>query len=113
MSFQLPTLKYDYNAPEPYIDAMTMEIHHSKHHAAYTNNFSAALEGSSLASQPVEEILKDVSRHPAAIRNNGGGYYNHTPFWEIMSPNGGGEPDGELLKAIQKAFGSFAEFKRW
>lgn len=111
MSFQLPTLKYDYKALEPYIDAMTMEIHHSKHHATYTNNFNAALEGSSLASLPVEEIFKDVSKHPVAIRNNGGGFYNHSLFWDIMSPNGGGEPTGELLKAIQKSFGSFNEFK--
>ncbi len=111
MSFQLPTLKYDYKALEPYIDAMTMEIHHSKHHAAYTNNFNAALEGSSLASLPVEEIFKNVSKHPVAIRNNGGGFYNHNLFWDIMSPNGGGEPTGELLKAIQKSFGSFNEFK--
>lgn len=111
MSFQLPTLKYDYKALEPYIDAMTMEIHHSKHHATYTNNFNAALEGSSLASLPVEEIFKDVSKHPVAIRNNGGGFYNHNLFWDIMSPNGGGEPTSELLKAIQKSFGSFSEFK--
>ncbi len=111
MSFQLPTLKYEYKALEPYIDAATMEIHHTKHHGAYTNNLNAAIEGSSISSLPIEEILKDISKHSAAIRNNGGGYYNHNLFWEIMSPNGGGEPTGELLKFIEKGFGSFAEFK--
>ncbi|MGE0077213.1 MAG: superoxide dismutase [Bacteroidales bacterium] len=111
MSFQLPTLKYDYKALEPYIDAMTMEIHYTKHHGAYTNNLNAAIDGTSHVSVPIEEILKDASKHSAAIRNNGGGFYNHNLFWEIMSPNGGGEPSGELLKSIQKSFGSFAEFK--
>lgn len=111
MSFQLPTLKYEYKALEPYIDALTMEIHHTKHHGAYTSNLNAAIDGSSLAILPIEEILKDVSKHSPAVRNNGGGYYNHNLFWELMSPNGGGEPAGELLKHIQRTFGSFAEFK--
>lgn len=111
MSFQLPTLKYEYKALEPYIDALTMEIHHTKHHGAYTNNLNTAIQGSSLADLPIEEILKEVSKHSPAVRNNGGGYYNHNLFWELMSPNGGGEPTGELLKNIQKAFGSFGEFK--
>ncbi len=111
MSFQLPTLKYDYKALEPYIDALTMEIHHTKHHGAYTNNLNAAIEGTSLSSLSIEDILKDISKHSPAVRNNGGGYYNHNLFWETMSPNGGGEPKGELLKSIIKNFGSFAEFK--
>jgi Fe-Mn family superoxide dismutase len=111
MSFQLPTLKYEYKALEPYIDAATMEIHHTKHHAAYTNNLNAAIEGSAIASLPIEEILKDISKHSAAVRNNGGGFYNHNLFWEIMSPAGGGEPTGELMNQIKKSFGSFADFK--
>lgn len=111
MSFQLPTLKYDYKALEPYIDALTMEIHHTKHHGAYTNNLNAAIEGTSLSSLSIEDILKDISKQSPAVRNNGGGYYNHNLFWETMSPNGGGEPKGELLKSIIKNFGSFAEFK--
>lgn len=111
MSFQLPTLKYDYKALEPYIDALTMEIHHTKHHGAYTNNLNAAIEGTSLSSLSIEDILKDISKHSPAVRNNSGGYYNHNLFWETMSPNGGGEPKGELRKSIIKNFGSFAEFK--
>lgn len=111
MNFQLPTLKYDYKALEPYIDATTMEIHYTKHHGAYTNNLNAAIDGTPLAALPVEEILKNASKHAPAVRNNGGGYYNHNLFWEIMSPTGGGEPTGELLKAIQKSFGTFADFK--
>ncbi|HPD96404.1 MAG: superoxide dismutase [Bacteroidales bacterium] len=111
MSFQLPKLNYDYNALEPYIDATTMEIHYTKHHGGYTNNLNAAIEGTSLSELPIEEILKDISKHSAAVRNNGGGFYNHNLFWEIMGPNGGGMPSGELLKAIEKTFGSFQEFK--
>jgi len=111
MSFQLPTLKYDYKALEPYIDSLTMEIHHTKHHGAYTNNLNMAIEGTTLSGLPIEEILKETSKHSPAVRNNGGGYYNHNLFWELMSPNGGGEPSGELLKHIQKTFGSFGEFK--
>ncbi len=111
MAFQLPALKYDYKALEPYIDAMTMDIHYNKHHGGYTNNLNAAIEGTSLTALPIEEILKDVSKLSPAVRNNGGGYYNHNLFWEIMSPNGGGRPQGELLNLIEKFFGSFNEFK--
>lgn len=111
MSFQLPKINYDYKALEPYIDAMTMEIHYTKHHGTYTNNLNAAIDGTSLLGIPIEKVLSEVSKHSAAIRNNGGGYYNHNLFWEIMSPNGGGEPSGELMKLINTSFGSFAEFQ--
>jgi len=111
MSFTLPDLSYDYNALEPYIDARTMEIHHSKHHAGYTANLNKAVEGSSLEGKSIEEILAGVSSQSVAVRNNGGGYYNHILYWSVMSPNGGGEPTGELLNAIIGAFGSFADFK--
>ncbi len=111
MSFQLPDLSYDYNALEPYIDARTMEIHHSKHHAAYTANLNKAVEGTPLEGKSIEEILSGASSHPAAVRNNGGGYYNHNLYWTVMSPGGGGEPTGALLEAIEGAFGSFADFK--
>ena len=111
MSFKLPDLSYDYNALEPYIDGRTMEIHHSKHHAAYTANLNKAVEGTSLEGKSIEEIFSGMSAHPTAVRNNGGGFYNHKLFWSVMGPNGGGEPTGELLEAINNAFGSFAEFK--
>lgn len=111
MSFQLPALKYDYKALEPYIDAMTMDIHYNKHHGAYTANLNSAIQGSSLETLPIEEILREISKHSAAVRNNGGGYYNHNLFWEIMTPGGGGLPTGELSSAIVKYFGSFEEFK--
>jgi superoxide dismutase, Fe-Mn family len=111
MSFKLPSLKYDYNALEPHIDARTMEIHHSKHHAAYTNNLNAALENTELAGKSIEEIMNNISKYSVAIRNNGGGFYNHNLFWEIMGPNGGGEPTGELMSAIKSEFGSFDTFK--
>jgi Fe-Mn family superoxide dismutase len=111
MSFELPKLQYSYNALEPYIDAATMEIHHSKHHGAYTANLNKAIDGTSLANMPIEEILKDISKHSVAIRNNGGGFYNHNLFWNFMSPNGGGQPVGEVAKAIDKHFGSFDAFK--
>lgn len=111
MSFKLPDLNYDYNALEPHIDARTMEIHHSKHHAAYTANFNKAIEGSLLEGKAVEEIFASVSAESAAVRNNGGGYFNHNLFWSVMGPGGGGEPSGELLDAINGAFGSFAGFK--
>jgi Fe-Mn family superoxide dismutase len=111
MSFQLPDLSYDYNALEPYIDARTMEIHHSKHHAAYTANLNKAVEGSSLEGKSIEEILAGVSAQPAAVRNNGGGYYNHNLYWKVMSPGGGGEPTGALRETIEGAFGSFANFR--
>ena len=111
MSFELPKLPYSYDALEPHIDAMTMEIHHSKHHAAYTTNLNKAIEGTPLAQMSIESILKDISKHSMAIRNNGGGYYNHNLFWNLMSPNGGGKPVGKIAKAIDKKFGSFDAFK--
>ena len=112
MAFELPQLPYSYDALEPHIDARTMEIHHSKHHAAYTNNLNAAIEGTDLEGKSIEEILSNLDMSKAAIRNNGGGFYNHNLFWEIMSPNGGGEPTGELKSAIDSEFGSFEEFKK-
>ena len=90
MSFQLPDLAYDYNALEPHIDARTMEIHHSKHHAAYTANFNKAVEGTPLEGKSAEEIFAGISAHPAAVRNNGGGFFNHNIFWSVIGPNGGG-----------------------
>jgi superoxide dismutase, Fe-Mn family len=111
MSFELPKLPYDYNALEPYIDSATMEIHYTKHHGAYTTNLNKAIEGSPLADLTIEAILKNVSQHSPAVRNNGGGFYNHNLFWNLMSPNGGGSPKGELAEAIIKAFGSFDAFK--
>lgn len=111
MAFELPKLTYAYDALEPHIDARTMEIHHSKHHAAYTNNLNAAIEGTPLADKSIEDILSGLDMNNKAVRNNGGGFYNHRLFWEIMSPNGGGEPTGELVAAIDKKFGSFTAFK--
>ena len=110
MSFELPKLAYAYDALEPHIDARTMEIHHSKHHNGYTNNLNAAIEGTELAGKSIEEILLACKDKPA-VRNNGGGFYNHCLFWEVMSPNGGGNPSGELASAIDAAFGSFENFK--
>jgi Fe-Mn family superoxide dismutase len=111
MAFELPKLDYDYNALEPYIDATTMEIHHTKHHAAYTAKFNDAVKGAGLEGKSVEEILKNISKYPLAVRNNGGGYYNHSLFWKVLSPHGGGQPKGDLLAAIEKSFGSFDNFK--
>lgn len=111
MSFELPKLLYAYDALEPHIDARTMEIHHSKHHAAYTNNLNAAIAGTDMEGKTIENILINLDKTNAAVRNNGGGFYNHNLFWTIMSPNGGGEPTGELADAIERDFGSFAEFK--
>jgi Fe-Mn family superoxide dismutase len=111
MAFSLPALNYAFNALEPHIDARTMEIHHDKHHAAYTNNLNAAIKDTALDSQSIEEILANISKHSPAIRNNGGGYYNHNLFWEVMSPTGGGLPTGALAAAIDAAFGSFENFK--
>mgnify|MGYP000876051359 CR=1 FL=1 len=110
MSFELPKLPYAYDALEPHIDAKTMEIHHGKHHAGYTTKLNAAIEGTEFEGKSIEEILKTCKDNPA-VRNNGGGFWNHSLFWEVMSPNGGGEPTGELAEAINSAFGSFAEFK--
>ncbi len=111
MSFKLPSLKYSYAALEPHIDARTMEIHHTKHHAAYTNNLNSAVENTGMAGLSIEDLLKEISKHPAGVRNNGGGFYNHNLFWEVMSPDGGGEPSGKLLEAINSSFGSFDAFK--
>lgn len=111
MAFELPKLDYAYNALEPNVDAATMEIHHTKHHAAYTNNLNAALEGSADASKSIEALMADVSKRSVAIRNNGGGFYNHSLFWKVIGPNGGGKPSGDLLQAIEKNFGSFDAFK--
>ncbi|MFM7723860.1 MAG: superoxide dismutase [Bacteroidota bacterium] len=110
MAFELPPLAYAYSALEPHIDARTMEIHHSKHHQAYTTNLNNAIAGTALEHASIEEILKNCSDKPA-VRNNGGGYWNHNLFWEIMSPNGGGEPTGALSEAINRDFGSFEGFK--
>lgn len=110
MAFELPQLPYAHNALEPHIDARTMEIHHGKHHSGYTNNLNAAIEGTDQAGKSIEDILGSVGDN-AAVRNNGGGYYNHDLFWQVMSPNGGGTPSGELDDAINAAFGSFDEFK--
>ena len=111
MAFELPNLPYTHDALEPHIDAKTMEIHHGKHHAGYTSKLNAALEGSDLASKSIEDILANVSAAGAGVRNNGGGFYNHSLFWSIMSPNGGGNPSGELAEAINAAYGSFEKFK--
>lgn len=111
MAFELPKLPYAYNALEPYIDAMTMEIHHSKHHAAYTNNLNAAVTGNDMEKLTIEELLKNISKHPVAVRNNGGGFYNHNLFWTLLAPNAGGEPKGDLHDAIAQSFGSFDKFK--
>ena len=111
MAFELPKLGYDYNALEPYIDARTMEIHYTKHHAGYTNNLNIAIKDTDLESKSIENILKDISKYPMSVRNNGGGFYNHKLFWKLMSPNGGGEPTGDLLNAINNDFNSFENFK--
>jgi len=111
MSFELPALKYAHDALEPHIDARTMEIHHGKHHAGYTGNLNAAIEGTANEGRSIEEILDTLDMNNKAVRNNGGGYYNHTLFWEVMSPNGGGSPSGELATAINDAYGSFDAFK--
>src|SRR5829696_2904037 len=117
MPFELPPLPYDYSALEPYIDEETMHLHHDKHHAAYVNNLNAALEKySDLQGKSAEELIKDLSSVPedirTAVRNNGGGHVNHTMFWEIMGPNGGGEPTGKLAEAINTCFGGFEEMKK-
>ena len=111
MSFQLPDLNYNHDALEPHIDSKTMQIHHGKHHAGYTSKLNAAISGTDLESKSIQEILKSLDMNNSAVRNNGGGYYNHCLFWEVMSPNGGGSPEGSLSIAIDKSFGSFDEFK--
>jgi Fe-Mn family superoxide dismutase len=109
--FELPKLPYSYDALEPYIDARTMEIHHTKHHQAYVNNLNNAVAGTAYEGKSLEELFSEVSKIPAAIRNNGGGHYNHSLFWEIMSPNKGGEPTGKLAESIKNDLGGFANFK--
>lgn len=112
MAFELPALAYATDALEPHIDKMTMEIHHGKHHQAYVDNLNKALAGTDSANAKIEDILKSISKFPMAVRNNGGGHYNHSLYWSIMSPNGGGTPSGDLAKAIDAAFGSFDAFKQ-
>jgi superoxide dismutase, Fe-Mn family len=109
---ELPPLPYQFNALEPYIDAQTMEIHHDKHHGAYVTNLNKAIEGTDMEKMSLEELLQFVSKHPVAVRNNGGGHYNHSMFWKLMKANGGGNPSGALASAIDSAFGSFDEFKK-
>lgn len=111
MAFTLPKLPYEYKALEPHIDAMTMEIHHTKHHQAYVNNLNKAIEGKPEENMSIEDICKNISKYPAAVRNNGGGHFNHSLFWTIMGPNGVGEPTGKLADAIKSTFGSFTDFK--
>ena len=111
MAFTLPDLPYDFNALEPHIDARTMEIHHDKHHGGYTNNLNAAIEGTENEDKSIEEILAKVDQLGPAVRNNGGGFYNHSLFWKVMSPNGGGSPSGALANAIDSDLGGFDKFK--
>ena len=115
MPYEVPPLPYDYAALEPHIDEATMQVHHDKHHQAYVDKANAALEGTEFADKPIEEGIENLSRLPddkrGPVRNNGGGHLNHTLFWESMSPDGGGEPEGELADAINEAFGSFDDFK--
>jgi Fe-Mn family superoxide dismutase len=115
MAYTVPPLPYAYDALEPHIDKATMEVHHDKHHQAYVDKANAALEGTPLASAAIEDVLKDLSQVPeakrTAVQNNGGGHYNHSLFWESMSPNGGGAPDGALAQAIDSVFGSFEAFQ--
>lgn len=111
MSFELPKLPYAFDALEPNIDARTMEIHHDKHHAGYTSKLNAAIEGTDLGNKNIVDLLKGLDMSNKAVRNNGGGFYNHSLFWEVMSPNGGGKPSGKLAQAIDDAFGSFESMK--
>jgi Fe-Mn family superoxide dismutase len=115
MPYEVPPLPYAYDALEPHIDEATMHFHHDKHHQAYVDKVNAALESTDWADRPIEEVVRDLAQVPedkrTAVRNNGGGHYNHSLFWESMSPDGGGEPDGDLATAIQSAFGSFADFQ--
>lgn len=111
MAFELPKLNYAFNALEPHIDARTMEIHHGKHHQAYVTNLNNAIAGTDAEKLSIEDICKNISKYPMAVRNNGGGHYNHTLFWEIMSPNAGGVPTNEVGKAIEAELGGFEKFK--
>jgi len=111
MAFELPSLKYSFDALEPHIDTKTMQIHHGKHHAGYTNNLNNAIKGTDLEKMSIETILAELDLNNTAVRNNGGGFFNHSLFWNVMSPNGGGIPSGDLASAINDSFGSFDEFK--
>jgi Fe-Mn family superoxide dismutase len=111
MAFELPSLNYSFDALEPHIDTKTMQIHHGKHHAGYTNNLNNAIKGTDLETMSIETILAELDLNNAAVRNNGGGFFNHSLFWNVMSPNGGGVPSGDLATAINDSFGSFDEFK--
>jgi len=111
MAFELPPLPYAFDALEPHIDARTMEIHHDKHHNAYVTNLNNAISGTDHEGSSLEDIIKNIDKHSAAVRNNGGGHFNHTLFWEIMGPNGGGQAEGDLAAAINDKFGSFDSFK--
>lgn len=111
MAFELPKLPYAFDGLEPHIDAKTMEIHHGKHHAGYTSKLNAAIEGTDLDGKKIEDIMKNLDMSNSAVRNNGGGFYNHSLFWKIMSPDGGGRPSGDLAQAIDDDFGSFDQFK--
>jgi superoxide dismutase, Fe-Mn family len=111
MAFELPQLKYAFDALEPHIDARTMEIHHDKHHAGYTSKLNDAIKGTDQEGKNIENILNNLEMSNKAVRNNGGGYYNHNLYWEIMSPDGGGKPNGELAEAIDRDFESFDAFK--
>lgn len=111
MAFELPKLPYEYTALEPHIDARTMEIHHSKHHNAYVTNLNAAIAGTEWEGKSIEELMSNMSKLTPAVRNNGGGHFNHSLFWTVMGPNGGGNPTGAVAEAIDKAFGSYDKFK--
>jgi len=111
MPFELSPLPYAFNALEPHIDARTMEIHHGKHHQAYVTNLNNAISGTEAEGLSLEEICRNISKYPAAVRNNGGGHFNHDLFWKLLSPSGGGAPSGSLMDAINAAFGTFEEFK--
>src|SRR6188474_1494181 len=115
MAFEVPPLPYDYDALEPHIDKQTMELHHDKHHQAYVDKANDALSGTDLDGKPIEDVIKNLNSVPedkrGVVRNNGGGHLNHSLFWESMSPDGGGEPDGDLAAAIESAFGSFSDFQ--
>lgn len=111
MAFELPRLPYAFDALVPHIDETTMQVHHGRHHQGYVNNLNHAIAGTSLSNEPIEAILSNVSQHGEAVRNNGGGHYNHTLFWTILSPQGGGMPTGALAEAIHKRFGSFEQFR--
>ncbi len=111
MAFELPPLTYGFDALEPHIDAQTMQIHHDKHHAAYVTNLNKALEGNEAANLTIEQLMKGISKYPAAVRNNGGGHYNHSMFWLLMKANGGGNPTGDIAEAMNRDFSGFDKFK--